>query len=445
MPGAWLLGATQAQQDPAGGGHGDGGDLPGAVLLDLRPEREGAVDPLDELARLAETDGVRIVGRMVQAREHPDPATYLGSGKVGELAGLVAGRGAALVIADGDLSPAQVRNLEDRVGARVVDRTALILDVSAQHARSSEGRAQVELAQLAYQLPRLRGQGTELSRIGGGRTAGGAGTGVRGPGEQRLETERRHLRRRMTTLRRQVQQTAARRQRTRTRRRSNRVPAMALTGYTNAGKSALLNRPPGADVLVQDALFATLDPTVRRTRTPDGRPFTLTDTVGFVRHLPHQLVDAFRATLEEVIEADLVLHVVDASAPDAMSQVTAVRGVLYEIVARDHPSCSPSTRPTSHRRSGSPRCAPPTRPRCRSQRSPARASRTCAPRSAARWPADPARRAPASHHSPAASSSRTCRCAGGRPGQAVHIGSEGSRYSRQQEARRTNRTPATSV
>jgi GTP-binding protein HflX len=309
------------------------------VLLGLRPQDTGGdpADPLDELERLAQTDGVTVVGRMVQARERPDPATYLGSGKVAELAALVDEEGAALVIADGDLSPGQVRNLEDRVGARVVDRTALILDVFAQHARSSEGRAQVELAQLAYQLPRLQGQGTALSRIGGGRTAGGAGAGVRGPGEQRLETQRRHLRRRITLLRRQVQQTAARRQRTRIRRRSARVPSVALTGYTNAGKSALLNRLTGADVLVQDALFATLDPTVRRAHTPDGRPFTLTDTVGFVRHLPHQLVDAFRATLEEVVEADLVLHVVDASAPDAMAQVTAVRGVLYEIGAREHP------------------------------------------------------------------------------------------------------------
>ncbi|MGY1671171.1 GTPase HflX [Geodermatophilus sp. SYSU D00710] len=340
MPGTWLLGARQE-----GTAAGDGAEPPRAVLLGLRPDDargdgdgDGhAVDPLDELERLADTDGVAVVGRMVQPRQHPDPATYLGSGKVAELSELVAEKGAGLVIADGDLSPGQVRNLEDRVGARVVDRTALILDVFAQHARSSEGRAQVELAQLAYQLPRLRGQGTALSRIGGGRTAGGAGTGVRGPGEQRLESERRHLRRRITLLRRQVQQTAARRQRTRSRRRSSRVPAVALTGYTNAGKSALLNRLTGADVLVQDALFATLDPTVRQGRTPDGRHYTLTDTVGFVRHLPHQLVDAFRGTLEEVVEADLVLHVVDASAPDAMAQVTAVRGVLYEIGARDHP------------------------------------------------------------------------------------------------------------
>ena len=339
MPGTWLLGserpATEADD-------GTGQQRPRALLLGVRGDDDssgagGPTDPLDELERLAETDGVDVAGRLVQNRPRPDPATYLGSGKVDELAGMVRDQDAALVIADGELSPAQVRNLEERLGARVVDRTALILDIFAQHARSSEGKAQVELAQLAYQLPRLRGQGTELSRIGGGRTAGGAGTGVRGPGEMRLERERRHIRRRMTTLRRRIAEIAQRRQRTRSRRRSNRVPSVAITGYTNAGKSALLNRLTGADALVQNLLFATLDPTVRRTRTPEGRDLTLTDTVGFVRHLPHQLVDAFRSTLEEVADADLVLHVVDASAPDAVDQVTAVHGVLSEIGAGDHP------------------------------------------------------------------------------------------------------------
>lgn len=337
MPGHWLVpsdGAGLRTNGDGDGKHGAPTGGPRAVLVGL-----GSADSdarLDELERLAETDGVAVVGRMVQTRDRPDPATYLGSGKVADLAGMVQERSAALVIADGELSPAQVRNLEERLAARVVDRTALILDIFAQHARSSEGKAQVELAQLAYQLPRLRGQGTELSRVGGGRVAGGAGIGVRGPGEQRLETERRHLRRRMTLLRRQVNETGLRRERTRSRRRRNQVPSVALTGYTNAGKSALLNRLTGADVLVQDALFATLDPTVRRTRTADGREYTLTDTVGFVRHLPHQLVDAFRSTLQEVVDADLVLHVVDASAADAMAQVTTVRGVLYEIGARDH-------------------------------------------------------------------------------------------------------------
>ncbi len=334
MPGPWLVrsGGTAllSADDPAAGQD----DAARAVLLGLEASGEAA-GGLDELERLAETDGVAVVGRLTQARDKPDPATYLGSGKVAELADLVRERRAGMVIADGELSPAQVRNLEERLAARVVDRTALILDIFGQHARSSEGRAQVELAQLAYQLPRLRGQGTELSRVGGGRVAGGAGIGVRGPGEQRLETERRHLRRRMTLLRRQVAETGRRRARTRSRRRRNQVPSVAITGYTNAGKSALLNRLTGADVLVQDALFATLDPTVRQARTPGGRGYTLTDTVGFVRHLPHQLVDAFRSTLEEVVDADLVLHVVDASAADAMAQVTTVRGVLYEIGARD--------------------------------------------------------------------------------------------------------------
>jgi GTP-binding protein HflX len=335
VPGPWLVrsGGTDllSADDPAAASD----DGARAVLLGL--EAAGtAAGGLDELERLAETDGVAVVGRLTQTRDRPDPATYLGSGKVVELADLVRDQHAGMVIADGELSPAQVRNLEERVGARVVDRTALILDIFGQHARSSEGRAQVELAQLAYQLPRLQGQGTHLSRVGGGRMAGGAGTGVRGPGEQRLESQRRHLRRRMTLLRRQVAETGRRRERTRSRRRRNQMPSVALTGYTNAGKSALLNRLTGADTLVQDALFATLDPTVRRSRTADGRPYTLTDTVGFVRHLPHQLVDAFRSTLEEVVDADLIVHVVDASAPDAMAQVTTVRGVLYEIGARDH-------------------------------------------------------------------------------------------------------------
>ena len=340
MPGPWLVrsgGAEMLDRDHPDAGRDDSG--PRAVLVGLGADRAGdgaTGGGLDELERLAETDGVDVVGRLTQTRDKPDPATYLGSGKVTELTELVRDRNAGLVIADGELSPGQLRNLEERVGARVVDRTALILDIFGQHARSSEGRAQVELAQLAYQLPRLSGQGTAMSRVGGGRMAGGGGVGVRGPGEQRLETERRHLRRRMTLLRRQVAETGRRRERTRSRRRRNQVPAVALTGYTNAGKSALLNRLTGADVLVQDALFATLDPTVRRTRTAEGREYTLTDTVGFVRHLPHQLVDAFRSTLEEVVDADLVLHVVDASAPDAMAQVTTVRGVLYEIGARDH-------------------------------------------------------------------------------------------------------------
>jgi GTP-binding protein HflX len=354
VPGTWLLGQRSGTGPAAGATLGRGGagtparsgDEPRAILLSLRTEgTRGATgtgdgdgsSSLDELARLADTDGLAVVGQLTQARDRPDPATYLGSGKVEELARLAEQVDADLVIADGELSPAQLRNLEDSTGVRVVDRTALILDIFAEHARSHEGKAQVELAQLAYQLPRLRGGGQALSRIGGGRVAGGAGIGVRGPGEQRLETQRRRLRQRMSTLRRQIAQLARRRETTRRRRAHNRVPSVAITGYTNAGKSALLNRLTGADALVEDALFATLDPIVRRAVLPDGSPHTFADTVGFVRHLPHQLVDAFRSTLDEVAAADLVLHVVDASAPDAMEQVTTVRGVLHEIGATHRP------------------------------------------------------------------------------------------------------------
>jgi GTP-binding protein HflX len=330
MAGAWLLGveAETARESPT------------AVLVAVR-ERETAGSPgtelsLAELRRLADTDGLAVVDTVVQARGRPDPATYIGTGKVDELAATAERTRADVVIADGELTPRQTRTLEERVGVRVVDRTALILDIFAQHARSSEGRLQVELAQIVYQLPRLLGHGAELSRVGGGRTAGGAGIGVRGPGEMRLETQRRRLRQRAGRLRDRVAELARRRERTRGRRARNRVPAVVITGYTNAGKSALLNRLAGAHVDSEDVLFATLDPTVRRVNA-DGTTFTVTDTVGFVRHLPHQLVDAFRSTLEEVRQGDLVLHVVDASAPDALSQITAVHGVLQEIGAGDVP------------------------------------------------------------------------------------------------------------
>jgi GTP-binding protein HflX len=291
---------------------------------------------LDELSRLADTDGIEVVERVVQQRSRPDPATYVGSGKVQELAAVVQRTGADVVIADEELSPAQARNLEERSGTRVVDRTALILDIFREHARTAEGRTQVELAQIAYQLPRLLGHGREMSRVGGGRVAGGAGIGVRGPGEMRLEVERRRLRSRAARLRRGIGQLSERRATTRRRRARNDVPSVALTGYTNAGKSALLNRLTGADVLVQGVLFATLDPTVRRL-VVDGTTLTVADTVGFVRHLPHQLVDAFRSTLEEVAESDLALHVVDAAAADAIDQLTTVRGVLAEVGAAEVP------------------------------------------------------------------------------------------------------------
>lgn len=337
MPGTWLIGERSAE---AGRGQEMRSRQWRAVLLGLAERNVSGpaeADSLDELERLAATDGIAVVDRLVQVRDRPDPATYLGSGKLRELAELVDARHADLVIAEGELTPAQVRTLEDGVGARVVDRTGLILDIFGEHARSSEGKAQVELAQLAYELPRLRGQGRELSRIGGGRVAGGAGIGVRGRGEMRLEIQRRHLRRRMRALREQVRRTARRREVTRQRRARNRVPSVAITGYTNAGKSALLNRLAGANADVADVLFATLDPLVRQVGTPDGLTYTLTDTVGFVRRLPHQLVDAFRSTLEEVVQADLTLHVVDASSPEAVEHIATVRGVLRDIGAHAVP------------------------------------------------------------------------------------------------------------
>jgi GTPase len=239
------------------------------------------------------------------------------------------------VICDGELSPSQRRGLEDIVKVKVIDRTALILDIFAQHAKSKEGKAQVELAQLEYLLPRLRGWGESMSRQAGGRVAAGAGIGSRGPGETKIELDRRRIRTRMAKLRREIKQMKPARDTKRSGRRRNHVPSVAIAGYTNAGKSSLLNRLTGAGVLVEDALFATLDPTVRRAETPDGRLYTLSDTVGFVRHLPHQLVEAFRSTLEEVADADLLLHVVDASHPDPEGQILAVREVLGEVDARD--------------------------------------------------------------------------------------------------------------
>jgi GTP-binding protein HflX len=292
----------------------------------------GTEASLRELQRLADTDGLTVVETVVQSRDRPHPATYVGSGKAQELVAVVQRCAADVVIVDGELRPGQARSMHDRVGVPVVDRTALILDIFCEHARTSEGRMQVELAQIAYQLPRLQGAGRTMSRVGGGRVVGGAGMGVRGPGEMRLEIQRRRLRRRAAGLREQVAELGRRRERTQRRRTRRRVPSVAITGYTNAGKSALLNRLSGADALSQDVLFATLDPTVRKVRA-QGLTFTLTDTVGFVRNLPHQLVEAFRSTLDEVTRADLALHVVDASAADALSQITTVHQVLREIRA----------------------------------------------------------------------------------------------------------------
>ena len=299
---------------------------------------EQAERSLQELARLAETAGAVVLDGVIQRRDRPDPASYIGSGKAKELREIVVSAEADTVICDGELSPGQLRHLEDIVKVKVVDRTWLILDIFAQHARSRAGKAQVALAQMEYLLPRLRGWGESLSRQAGGR-AGGAtgGVGTRGPGETKIETDRRRIRSQMTRLRRDLADYDRIGRTQRQSRRRSHLPGVALAGYTNAGKSSLLNRMTGAGVLVEDALFATLDPTVRRARTPSGRDFTLADTVGFVRHLPHNLVEAFRTTLAEVTEADLLVHVVDASDPAPLEQISAVRDVLTEIGAQKVP------------------------------------------------------------------------------------------------------------
>ena len=307
-----------------------GAAAPGGGALEARDVQD-ADTSLRELAALAETAGSQVLDALIQRRDHPDPATYLGSGKARELADVVAAAGADTVIVDGELAPSQRRALEDVVGVKVVDRTALILDIFAQHAKSREGKAQVELAQLEYLLPRLRGWGESMSRQAGGRVAAGQGIGSRGPGETKIELDRRRIRQRMARLRREIQAMAPSRETKRGSRRRGAIPSVAIAGYTNAGKSSLMNRLTAAGIMVEDALFATLDPTVRRAETSEGRTYTLTDTVGFVRNLPHELIEAFRSTLEEVAGADLVLHVVDAAHPDPLSQVAAVRTVLSEI------------------------------------------------------------------------------------------------------------------
>ncbi|SDS63613.1 GTP-binding protein HflX [Paraoerskovia marina] len=291
---------------------------------------------LRELSALAETAGSEVLDGLLQRRQKPDPGTYLGSGKAAELAGIVAACGADTVVVDAELAPSQRRSLEDVVKVKVIDRTALILDIFAQHAKSREGKAQVELAQMEYMLPRLRGWGESMSRQAGGQVGGaGAGMGSRGPGETKIELDRRRIRTRMAKLRREIAAMAPSRATKRGSRRRGHIPSVAIVGYTNAGKSSLLNALTGAGVLVENALFATLDPTIRRAQTEDGRVYTLADTVGFVRNLPHQLVEAFRSTLEEAGEADLMLHVVDASHPDPEGQIAAVRTVLADVPGAD--------------------------------------------------------------------------------------------------------------
>ena len=294
---------------------------------------QDAENSLRELAALAETAGSEVLDGLLQRRANPDPATYLGKGKAEELRVMVQACGADTVIADTELAPSQRRALEDVVKVKVIDRTAVILDIFAQHAKSREGKAQVELAQLEYLLPRLRGWGESMSRQAGGQAAGGVGMGSRGPGETKIELDRRRINTRMAKLRKQIKEMKPAREAKRANRVRNQVPAVAIAGYTNAGKSSLLNKITQAGVLVENALFATLDPTVRKSQTPDGRPYTLADTVGFVRNLPHQLVEAFRSTLEEIAASDLIVHVVDASHPDPASQIETVRNVVGEVGA----------------------------------------------------------------------------------------------------------------
>lgn len=285
---------------------------------------------MKELAALAETAGSQVMEGFIQRRDRADPSTFIGSGKVQEVRQSVIATGADTVVCDGELSPAQLRSLESKLKVKVIDRTALILDIFAQHAKSREGKAQVELAQMSYMLPRLRGWGDSLSRQAGG-------IGGRGPGETKIETDRRRINDKMAKLRKEIKEMKVARDTKRQERTKNNIPSVAIAGYTNAGKSSLMNRITGAGVLVENALFATLDPTVRRVTASDGRIYTLADTVGFVRHLPHQLVEAFKSTLEEVGGADLIVHVVDGSDPDPRGQITAVRQVINELGGGDIP------------------------------------------------------------------------------------------------------------
>jgi GTPase len=297
---------------------------------------------LAELAALAETAGSQVLEGMIQRRDKPDASTYIGSGKAQELREVVLATGADTVICDGELSPAQLTALEKAVKVKVVDRTALILDIFAQHATSREGKAQVALAQMEYMLPRLRGWGESMSRQAGGRAGGsGGGVGLRGPGETKIETDRRRIRERMSKLRRDIKAMKQVRDTQRSRRLDSDLPSIAIVGYTNAGKSSLLNALTGAGVLVQDALFATLEPTTRRGEFDDGRAFVVSDTVGFVRHLPTQLVEAFRSTLEEVVDADLLVHVVDGADVNPLAQISAVRQVIADVIADHHGDPAP--------------------------------------------------------------------------------------------------------
>ncbi|MEW6553050.1 MAG: GTPase HflX [Actinomycetota bacterium] len=305
-----------------------------AALVGLRwgeATRDTAEESLAELSSLAETAGAEVVVTLLQARPRPDAATFVGRGKLQELAEAVAASGADLVVFDQDLTPSQQRNLENELQVKVLDRTALILDIFAMHAHSKEGKAQVEMAQLRYGLTRLAGKGVELSRLGGG-------IGTRGPGETKLEVDRRRIKTRIRTLDRELKDLSLVRKVKRKRRERQAVSTFALVGYTNAGKSSLLNALTQAGVVVEDQLFSTLDPVTRRIVLPAGREAVITDTVGFIDHLPHQLIEAFKSTLEEVREADVLLHVIDASSPDLKRKIDATGEVLEELGASDIPT-----------------------------------------------------------------------------------------------------------
>ena len=304
-----------------------------AVLVALDTEEYDIESSLAELRELAATAGAEVIAVLTQKREAPKKATYLGSGRVLELAELCAAHEADLVIFDCELSPTQLRNLEDEIPCRVIDRTMLILDIFAARARSAEGRLQVELAQLQYRLPRLAGLGKSLSRLGGG-------IGTRGPGETKLESDRRHIHRRIAGLKEKLEEVRRHREGLRARRRKDGVRTVALVGYTNAGKSTLLNRLTDAGVLAENKLFATLDTTARALTLPDGQSVLLIDTVGFVRRLPHHLVNAFRSTLEEAVEADVILNLCDAGSPEADEHLDVSRKLLAELGCGETPILS---------------------------------------------------------------------------------------------------------
>ena len=295
-----------------------------AFLISLDCGEYDAESSMAELEELAKTSGAEIIGEMIQKRPAPEAATYMGKGALEEICNFCSNHNIDLIIADGELSPVQIRNIEDLTGVRVIDRTTLILDIFAGRARSSEGKLQVELAQLKYSLPRLSGKGTALSRLGGG-------IGTRGPGETKLETDRRHIRFRIQNLKAELDKVEKRRVAMHQRRKKNGALCVAIVGYTNAGKSTLLNTLTGAGILAEDKLFATLDPTARKLVLPDGRQIMLVDTVGLVRRLPHQLVDAFRSTLEEAVWADVILNVCDASSDECAEHIGVTESVLSDL------------------------------------------------------------------------------------------------------------------